>query len=282
GMPSVHGDYTHFTIEKVMDGVISLLGELPVPFLAYIHLLPPHSPYRPNVDFHKMFNDKWAPPPTDRHPLGDGPKTDYHGKRQTYDEFIANLDNEVGRLLEYFEYSGLLENSYFILTSDHGELFEHGHRGHSTPLLFQPLLNIPLIMNTPGQNQRKDIFKRTSSIDILPTLLQVTGTGPAKTLDGVVLLLKDGDGESERNIWALEARNNSTFGPLNETTLALLSGTKKLVYYHEYKNYKNQYELYDLESDPDELENVFSTDPVSPELQSKLESKFNEIRNPLR
>ena len=85
--------------------------------------------------------------------------TNYPGKRQTYDEFIANLDYEFGRLLDYLEEIGLLGSSYLILTSDHGELFERGHRGHNTPLLFEPLLRVPLVISSPGQEERKDIHR---------------------------------------------------------------------------------------------------------------------------
>jgi arylsulfatase A-like enzyme len=279
GMPGLAGNYAHFTLGGVMEGVISLLGELPEPFLAYIHLLPPHSPYRPNADFHKMFNDGWESPPMPRHPLGDGVKDEFPGKRQSYDEFIANLDYEFGRLLDYVKNHGLLENSYFILTSDHGELFERGHRGHSTPLLFEPLLHIPLIISTPGQKTRRDIYTNTSSIDILPTLLEISGIQIPDTIEGKVLPFENEARDIYRNIWALESKTNSTFGPMRETTLALFNKYHKLIYYQGYENYKNQYEFYDLEKDPYESENRYPSNPLATEMLGMLDSKFEKIRH---
>ena len=279
-MPSILDSYEHFTLDQVMGGVMSLLEELPSPFFSYIHLMPPHSPYRPDIHFHKMFNDGWEPQPKERHPLGDGHQTSYPSKRQTYDEFIANLDYEFGRLLDHLEKIGLLGSSYLILTSDHGELFERGHRGHSTPLLFEPLLRVPLVISSPGQEERKDIHAQTSSVDLLPTLLHIAGLPIPGSVEGQILPFQDGSGNPERNIWAMEAGTNSTFGPMHETSLALITGTHKLVHYKGYENYKDQYELYNLENDPDELVDIYASDPRSGELQEILDQKskeFNQI-----
>jgi len=282
GMPSLPGSYVHFTIDEVMDGVISLLAELPSPFFSYIHLLPPHYPYQPDDRFYNTFNDGWSPPPKKRHPLGDGPRANYPNKRQTYDEFIANLDFEFGRLLDNLEYKGLLDNSYLILTSDHGELFERGHRGHTTPMLFEPLLRVPLLISAPGQKERKDIETVTSNLDLHPSLLHIAGEPIPEAISGKVLTGLDGHiQESDKNqggiIWALEAQTNSTRGPLHEATLTMIQDQYKLVYYHGYQDYQDQYELYDLKNDPDELVNRYPSDPAAAEMQAVLDEKFKEI-----
>lgn len=280
GMPGILSSYIHFTLDQVMDGVMSLLEELPSPFFSYIHLMPPHSPYRPDSHFHKMFNDGWELQPKERHPLGDGRQANYPAKRQTYDEFIANLDYEFGRLLDYLEKTGLLGSSYLILTSDHGELFERGELGHSTPLLFEPILRVPLVISSPGQEERKDIHAQTSSMDLLPTLLHIAGLPIPGPVEGQILPFQDGSGNPERNIWALVARQSSTFGPLIKNTLALIKGNHKLVYYQGYENYNDQYELYNLENDPDELVDIYTSDPRSGELQKILDQKSKEINQP--
>jgi arylsulfatase A-like enzyme len=277
GMPGIVNCYTHYTLDQVMGGVMSLLEELPAPFFSYIHLMPPHSPYRPDSHFHEIFNDGWEPQPKERHPLGVGLQTNYPGKRQTYDEFIANLDYEFGRLLDHLEKIGLLDSSYLILTSDHGDLFERGHLGHSTPLLFEPLLRVPLVISSPGQEERKDIHAQTSSVDLLPTLLHIAGLPIPGPVEGQILPFQEGSGNPERNIWALEASSNSTFGPMHETTLALIKGTHKLVYDQGYENYKDQYELYNLENDPDELVDIYTSDPRAGEMQEILDQKSKEI-----
>jgi len=282
GMPSLPGSYVHFTLDEVVDGVISLLGELPSPFFSYIHLLPPHYPYRPDDRFYNTFNDGWSPPPKKRHPLGDGPRANYPNKRQTYDEFIANLDFEFGRLLEDLENRDLLDNSYLILTSDHGESFERGHRGHTTPMLFEPLLRVPLVISAPGQRERKDIKTFTSNLDLHPSLLQIAGEPIPEAINGRVLPGLEGasqvrDKNNGRIIWALEAQTNSTRGPLQEATLTMIRDQYKLIYYHGYRDYMDQYELYNLANDPDELVNRYPSDPAADEMQAVLDEKFKEI-----
>ena len=78
-------------------------------------------------------------------------------------------------------------------------------------------------------------------------------------------------------IWALEAQTNSTRGPLHEATLTMIQDQYKLVYYHGYQDYQDQYELYDLKNDPDELVNRYPSDPAAAEMQAVLDEKFKEI-----
>ena len=88
-------------------------------------------------------------------------------KREQYDEYIAYVDAEFGRLYEYLDQIGELDNTILILTSDHGEMFERGIENHLTAVMYEPLLRIPLLMWIPGRYRRHDIYTPTSSIDIL-------------------------------------------------------------------------------------------------------------------
>src|SRR5678815_4536670 len=75
-------------------------------------------------------------------------------QRRSYDEYIASWDQETARLFQFLEESGLTENSYIFLTSDHGELFERGELGHWSKMIYDPLVHVPLIVRKPGQNTR--------------------------------------------------------------------------------------------------------------------------------
>ena len=52
------------------------------------------------------------------------------------------------------------------------------------------------------------------------------------------------------------------------------------MYYQGYENYKDQYELYNLENDPDELVDLYTSDPESGEMQEILDQKSKEIHQP--
>ena len=82
------------------------------------------------------------------------------------------------------EQSSVLQNSYVILTSDHGELFERGEIGHASALMYAPVTHIPLLVRAPRQQQRMDYHSMTTNLDLLPTLLNITGQGIPDWLEG--------------------------------------------------------------------------------------------------
>jgi arylsulfatase A-like enzyme len=284
GLPEVGTNRLTFSIEAVVDGVSDLLDELQQPFFAYLHLWPPHAPYRPRAEFSGLFKDGWAPPKKPVHPLSLGESYERLKRlRQRYDEYIAHVDSEFGRLLEYMQISGLLDNSYVILTSDHGELFERGTDGHNTPLLYEPLLHIPLLIARPGQQQRQDVHTLTSNLDLLPTLLQISGMPAPEWAEGVGLLDFGGQENAERDIFAVEAKTNSSFAPLTSASVSLISGQFKLIHYFGYPGFDAAYEMYDLENDPEEMHNQVNMMPeIAGELKSRMEAKLEEVNKPYR
>ena len=104
-----------------------------------------------------------------------------------YDQQIAHIDALFGKVIAGLEANGILENSYVIATSDHGEMFERGFFGHSGPLLYEPAIRIPLLIHAPGQNARQDVYAPTSNIDVLPTLLSFADKAVPSNLDGSLL-----------------------------------------------------------------------------------------------
>ena len=277
GLPRLANTDVYFSLNQVMEGVMELLNELPTPSFIYLHFMPPHAPYTPSKQFLGMFEDGWSPPTKKRHPLA--PKTPAEridAQRRRYDEYIANLDAEFGRLLDFMEKAHWLENSYIFVTSDHGEMFERGVIGHSTPLLFEPVIRIPLIISSPGQTKRQDIYTITSNVDLLPTLLTIAGHPIPAWCEGRVLPGFGGNGDAERSIFIIEAKKNPSFTQLDKTTIALIKGKYKLVYYLGYRNYDHQYEFYDLENDPDEIEDLYPSHPLAGELQEELMKALRE------
>jgi arylsulfatase A-like enzyme len=177
-----------------------------------------------------------------------------------YDEYIANVDAEFGLLMDQLEASGILDHSYFIVTSDHGELFERGENGHNTFLLYDSVIHIPLLISAPQQKERQDFHSLTSNIDLLPTLLNIAGKDNPSSLEGRFLPGFGGkeDANSSRSIFAVEAKTNSAFGPLKRATITLMKENYKIIYYGDYPRYSNIFELYDLADDIDEKQDLFA------------------------
>jgi len=202
-------------------------------------------------------------------------------KRTWYDEFILYVDHEFARLYEFMEQSGLLENTWLILTSDHGEMFERGISGHATKVFFEPVIRVPLLVFEPGRKTRQDIFTPTQAIDLFPTLLHVTGQEIPAWCEGGVLppYIPAAPGQP-RSIFALQARYNEKYAPIQEATAMLVRWPYKLVHYFGYEELGDageMMELYHLENDPDELDDLsISHKGVASELLDELQTAINK------
>jgi hypothetical protein len=176
GLPGLVDYPLYFRLGTVFNGLIAECRKLVSPYVAYFHVWSPHEPYRPHVRFINDFRDDLQFDSKAPHPLGDrtSPRA-LDRQRVLYDQYIANVDFEFGRLLDALQESGILDRSYVIVTSDHGQMLERGVHGHVTPLLFEPVINIPLLISAPGQAARKDVYSPSVNIDVLPTLLQLAG-----------------------------------------------------------------------------------------------------------
>jgi len=279
GLPALQDQV--FLLEDAVDWTMRQLKTMPEPFLAYLHFLPPHDPYHARKDFVGRFADGWAPAPKPSHPLSAAGVTEEWliNARREYDEYIAYTDAEFGRLFDFMETSGILDTTYVIVTSDHGELFERGIWGHITPVLFEPLIRIPLIISKPGQGARRDVYTPTSCVDILPTLLQVAGIQRPEWCEGELLPSLGGqEAAADRVVYTVEAKGSSRFGPLAKRTVSLIRDRHKLIHYLGYADYDDVYEMYDLSDDPQELSNIYPSERgIASDLKALLNDKLVEL-----
>jgi arylsulfatase A-like enzyme len=280
GLPNISGD-NYFLLEQSTDWLRTQLGSMPQPFLGYFHFLPPHFPYKTHRDFFGRFEkDGWEPPQKPEDPLTQRKSPDNLLKWRTwYDEFILYVDREFGRLFSYLEESRLLENTWVVFTSDHGEMFERGISGHLTPVLHQPLVHIPLLIFEPGRKNGANVNTPTSAVDLLPTLLHASGQTIPDWIEGIVLPpFGSSSPDPGRSLYAVQAKESEPSAPLTQATLAHLRGRYKLMYFFGYERLGGngeRVELYDLESDPEELQNLYPVqkalgDGLLAELKAKL------------
>jgi arylsulfatase A-like enzyme len=271
-----------FLLDDVVDGAINVLKGLTGANLLYMHFYPPHEPYAPKEEFWGKFKgDGWKPKDKAIHPLSDEKNRNGEtvSNRRFYDEFIASWDHEVGRLFEYLNSSGLLENSYVFITSDHGELFERGEIGHFSPLMYDPLMHIPLIISRQGQTQREDVYANTSNVDILPTLAHITGNPIPEWAEGELLPGLGGTENVNRGIYTIDAKTNSAFAPLRKFSVSLTRDRYRLTHY-SYPNYEN-FEFYDLSNDPEEMDDLFPQRPsVAVDMQNEILDKLADVNRP--
>jgi arylsulfatase A-like enzyme len=294
GIPHT-GEDSYYRLEDGIDWLKAQLVKIPQPFAGYFHYLPPHRPYFTRREFVNVFagdslgyyNDKPRHPVFDRENAGKPVPLPYQKtQRQLYDEFILYVDAEFGRLYDSMQKAGLLENTWVIFTSDHGEMFERGVFGHKTPLLYEPVVRIPLLILGPGQEKRTDINTPTSAVDVLPTLAKLSGQPAPAWSEGTVLPPYADAGAPERPVFALEATNSPEDKPLDPASLMMIKGRHKLTGYFGYEELQGQgplFELYDLENDPQELVNLYSESlPVARELRDELLAKLKQVDEPYK
>jgi arylsulfatase A-like enzyme len=226
------------------------------------------------------FKENWKPVRKSEHHFTEyNTQKKLNGQRQDYDRFIAYIDAEFGRFYDFLGETGFLENTTLMVTSDHGEMFERGILGHETATMYEPILHIPLLISKPGQSKREDIFTTTNAVDVLPTLLQVAGQSLPGWCEGQVLPGFNGPSPlSDRSVFAVEAKQNPKMAPLQKATYAMMKEPYKLIYYTGYPGFDEVYELYNLEEDPEELVNLYSSsDPVASSLIDELKAKLTQI-----
>jgi arylsulfatase A-like enzyme len=93
--------------------------------------------------------------------------------RDCYDDCIAFLDKELGRLLDQLQRGGLLDNTVVIITSDHGEAFgDHGHFGHG-PGVYLEEVGVPLVILAPGAPAGRVVESPVSLRDLPATVVDL-------------------------------------------------------------------------------------------------------------
>ena len=288
GIPHIAAD-DYFLLEDAINWLGDTLGGLPQPFMGYFHFWPPHDPYNTDRKFFGHFDGDGFWPvtkPVDMFSKKEDAIVEFIlRKRKKYDEYILYVDQEFGRLMERLEASGMLDNAWVVLTSDHGEMFERGIRGHWTPVLYEPVIRIPLLIFEPGRKTRQDVYSNTSAVDVLPTLLHVTEQTSAKWSEGTVMPPFVQTNNPERSLYIVQALHGEPYLPLTEVSVALIKGNYKLVYFIGYEELggpdSERIELYNLENDPEELNDLSSSKrETTTELLSELKQKLAEVNEP--
>ncbi|MGB9620337.1 MAG: sulfatase family protein, partial [Armatimonadota bacterium] len=186
----------------------------------------------------------------------------------TYYGMITLMDEHIGRILQKLDDLGLADNTLVVFTTDHGHLFgQHGLTAKGA-FHYEDLLRVPFIVRTPRHAergeapphrpaQRREACKVVtcdalqSLVDLAPTFLRIAGLEIPRTMSGV--------DQSEVWWWEKEsARDHVIVENRHEPTtiyaITYIDRRYKItVYYnHDYG------ELFDLESDPGEINNLWS------------------------
>ena len=287
------------------------------PFCLCLHPKPPHQPYKPPPEYEDFLEDVFIPEPVTllddyegRTPkaienvmganrLVLGPAFKEIRKqlekenpgisrdaltRGIYQEFIKSyyrlvksVDDNVARVLDYLDESGLADDTLVIYTSDQGfSLGEHGF--YNKQWMYEAPLHQPLLVRLPGVIAAGSVHESlVSHVDLAPTILDYAGVTVPRAIQG----------HSLKNL--LEQRANKVrdavyyhfyeHGKQLPEMIGIRTETHKLIHYPGMPE-PYQWELFDLESDPNEMHNLAGKpehEPVRDVLLAELRALVKEV-----
>ena len=184
---------------------------------------------------------------------------------------VRAVDDQIGRIVREVRRAGEMKNTYFIFNSDNGYLQgEHRLRG-SKFLPYENSIRVPTLISGPGVKKGQVRTGNAADVDLAPTILDMAGVKPGRTMDGVSLLPA---AETKRRLpkrpILLQAMRPLIrfYTPLTAFDQPFY-GVRTGIY--KYLNWSfGAVELYNLKEDPDELVNL-ADDPAHADTVERLE-----------
>lgn len=176
-----------------------------------------------------------------------------------YDERLKYVDRKFGKIIDALRNRSLYNGSIIIVSSDHGEALGEHRKWQHRNRVYEELIHVPLIMKFPDKRFKgRRVEKQVELIDLMPTLMDILGVQADSNLSGRSLLplVKNKD-------------TGSSF-VISETTLSRAIRTPNYKYI---ENRKGRNELYNLDEDPEEQNNVIN---LKPKKAAELREELNK------
>ncbi len=295
-------DY-HFNLTSLLaTETIAFIGRQPdeQPFLAWVNWQDPHPAFTCPEPYFSLFDPKTIELPA-RYRTGGGtgkPRRlknwqvncqaaeatdeDIRRARAAYMGQVRYVDDWVGHLLDALEETGRHKDTLVVFLADHGELLGDHGAWHKIGVFYECLTRIPVIMRHPEGLYRGVFEGLVEEVDLAPTILEACGIPRPLSFVGESLHRRLGDGRldfkhgrptalvetgTQAPTWpgSFGQNQKAPFAPNNFGPGAMITdGRYKLTIY-----YDDTCELYDLETDPGELDNRFD-DPASQDIRHRL------------
>lgn len=236
------------------------------PFFLHVGFEKPHEPWSVHRKYLDLFDPDTMPPPA---ACGDWRQHGHHAGipdwqhtsrtpqemraiAASYYACVAEMDHELGRVVDRCAALGLLEDTPIIYTSDHGELlFDHGLIYKHN--FFASSVDIPLIMAGPGIPGAQRTSAPVSLVDLLPTVLDWAGLPRPPDTEGEPLQpALAGQFDPDRAIFSeFHQSGSAAWGQRLHPTRMVQRGRWKFIYTHGMRD-----QLFDTDSDPEETRDL--------------------------
>ena len=261
------------------------------PFFLWVHYVDPHGAYYPPPEYRRMFVDDPLYTEEEELPIGEKnfiPKTIpkyqnlFEAKNPSYyisqyDGEIRFTDDHVGRLLGFLDESGLSSDTIVVVTADHGESFtERDLYFTHTFRTYDEQAVIPLIIHFPDMETSKRVEAQVRAIDIIPTLLDRLDLENPHPVHGQSLM----------EVITADAPPPADFAIIYSDhgmdIFDNVMGAQRSIRTRQWKLTRNSrdgsLELYNIENDPKETNNLAAVRPkVAKQMEKLLDTKEKEI-----
>ena len=238
------------------------------PFFMHLSYWDPHHPFDPPQPYDKLYEGKQVHEPiphseesfkslpphfqewythtweNEGKPFCEHTPEDWRRIIRLYYSMITLIDHGIGQIIRMIKDEGLFDDTIIIFSADHGELL--GDHGLATKgkFFYEGLIKVPLIIKLEAQTISKTIFTPVMNFDIMPTLLELLGNELPQMAAVSLLPLLEETGKFEQPIYIEGAEG--------EMACLVSYPYKIIVYVDEQKG-----QLYNLEKDPDEYNNIW-------------------------
>jgi len=312
--PQGRKKHTGYATDLITDFALAFIKGRPAdkPFFLMCHHKAPHRPWQPDEKHRKQWEKVQVPDPAtlnddyatrsdaareatmrierdltpadlkEKPPEGVSgealKKWKYQRYMRDYLACVASIDDNVGRLLDYLDKSGLAQNTIVVYTSDQG-FFLGDHDWYDKRFMYEESLRMPLLVRWPATIKAAAVNERMIlNVDFAPTLLDAAGVKVPADMQGRSLLplLK---GEQPKD-WRTSMYYRYYHYPMHHRVqphYGVRTERYKLIFFNKI----NQWELFDLQKDPHELKNVF-TDPAYAETVKTLKAEMLRLKQELK
>jgi arylsulfatase A-like enzyme len=276
GRLEVPAEHSHaaYTAKEGIAALDRLKGGL---FTLTISIDPPHPPMIVSEPYYSMYPPQGIPAPASiSDPRTNSPYTDRPGEGVLYRQpqlikqmtsiyygMVREVDDWIGKILQRVDDLGLADNTLIIFTSDHGEMLgDHGMHGKF--VFYEGSVHVPLLMRLPGAIKPGTVIKAPAShIDLFPTILDYCGKAGNASEGRSLRPLIDGIDPGTNRVAVSEWPATRVPG------FMICDGRWKLLYGRT-ANAPSLDALYDLQTDPQELNNLIGKNPQREQYRTEV------------
>jgi arylsulfatase A-like enzyme len=278
--PYIKGNVLNTKVESWLEGHVRVQEYQP--FFLWVHYMDVHEPYVPTARYLKQVDPSIGLSNQEMFRLfqevilkrdaSDAKTVDL--LHQLYRAHVLEIDDYAKELFQILERHGVLADSTVIITTDHGDEFgEHGGLSHDGKF-YSELVHVPLLIINPPEGAGETCDTLVSGLDIPPTAMNLFGLEPHESFQGQTLFPFSAYRESGcygEAIGKLSHKVKETDRP----AFYYRQGTLKVIYRQE----EEHWELYDLEADPEELQNIIADSPKAEAMREKLQPRISRAIN---